>query len=30
MRHRRRISEEFKREAVGLTHLPIANISQIA
>ena len=30
MRQRRKFSEEFKREAVGLTHQPDANISQIA
>jgi transposase len=30
MRQRRKFSEEFKREAVGLTHLPDANVSQIA
>ena len=30
MRQRRKFSEEFKREAVGLTRLPDANISQIA
>ena len=29
MRQRRKFSEEFKREAVGLTHQPDANISQI-
>ena len=30
MRQRRKFSEEFKREAVGLTHQPDANISQLA
>ena len=30
MRQRRKFSEEFKREAVGLTRLPGANVSQIA
>ena len=30
MQQRRKFSEEFKREAVGLTHQPDANISQIA
>ena len=30
MQQRRKYSEEFKREAVGLTRLPGANVSQIA
>ena len=30
MQQRKRYSEEFKREAVGLTRLPGANVSQIA
>ena len=30
MAKRRKFSEEFKREAVGLTRLPGANVSQIA
>jgi len=30
MRQRKRYSEEFKHEAVGLTRLPGANVSQIA
>lgn len=30
MQQKKRYSEEFKREAVGLTHLPGANVSQIA
>jgi transposase len=30
MQQRRKFSEEFKREAIGLTRLPNANISQIA
>lgn len=30
MQQRRKCSEEFKREAFGLTRLPRANVSQIA
>jgi transposase len=30
MQQRRKFSEEFKREAIGLTRLPGANVSQIA
>ena len=30
MQQRKRYSEEFKREAIGLTRLPGANVSQIA